>query len=74
MNHLINKCPRSRTIPLVYVISFVIYLIKYIHVKEELHMNKKEKQNYLCNLIRKLSEKQLDHLINLIRGMLGKTS
>ena len=35
-------------------------------------MNKKEKQNYLCNLIRKLSEKQLDHLISLIRGMLGK--
>lgn len=60
--------------PLIYVILLMIYRIKYIHVKEELHMNKKEKQNYLCNLIKKLSEKQLDHLISLIRGMLGKTS
>lgn len=37
-------------------------------------MNKKEKQNYLCSMIRKLNEKQLDRLISLIRGIWGKTS
>lgn len=35
-------------------------------------MTRREKIKYLCELIEKLEEKQLSHIISLVRGMMGK--